>query len=165
MPEAPAPDKPSAQDQPSDDLSGLSPSQLRAEITRLEGVLQAWQPGTMPTLRTHLDDALTKARRELTSRRSTGKTLDQAESRYKQTQTATHLAEQQLLQAQKTVTVASDALRQARENEQAALNELTRLKALIAEVTVEVPPPQANIPPQVLAGVFAVLQHAGLQPE
>ena len=76
MPEASAPDKPSAQEPASDDFSALSPSQIRAEITRLESVLQTWQPGNMPTLRTHLEDALAKARRELTSRRSTGKTVD-----------------------------------------------------------------------------------------
>ena len=148
-----------------DDLADLNPPQLRAEIARLESVLHGWQQNSLPGLRKQLEETLTTAKRELASRRSTGRTLDQAESRYKQTQQAAQLAEQQLQQAQKTVAVAADALRQARDNEHQALQELSRLKAQIAEATVEPPLPRPEIPPQVLAGVFAVLQHAGLQPE
>ena len=151
MPESPAPDKPEAQDTPSDDLSALSPSQLRAEIARLERVLQNWQPGTLAALRARLHEALASAKRELISpplHRENPR--PSGESRYKQTQTATHLVEQQLLQAQRTVTMASDALRQAKENEQTALNETQPSQS---PDSGEAPPPQAEIPPQVLAGL------------
>ena len=165
MPEATSPTPGASPTLAVDDLTDLSPPQLRAEIGRLEAVLHGWQQAAFPGLRTQLEEALARAKRELTSRRSTGRTLDQAESRHKQTQQATQLAEQQLVRAQQTVQVAQDALRQARDNEQQALQELTRLKSQIAEQAFETPVQRPDIPAQVLAGVFAVLQHAGLQPE
>ena len=165
MPEASGPGLVPNQCQAADDLTDLSPPQLRAEIGRLEAVLHGWQQAAFPALRKQLEEALARAKRELASRRSTGRTLDQAESRYKQTQQAAQLAEQQLVQAQQTVQVAQDALRQAKDNEQQALQELTRLKSQIAEQAFETPVPRPDIPAQVLAGVFAVLQLAGLQPE
>ena len=52
-----------------------------------------------------------RAKRELHNRKSTGKTLDQAKLRYQQTKQATELAASQLLQAQKSVSLAEDALK------------------------------------------------------
>ena len=109
MKENPTPSQIVNQDKCPDDLADLSPSQLRSEIARLEGVLQGWQPSTLPSLRKQLEEALARARRELTSRRSTGRTLDQAESRHKQTQQTAQLAESQLKQAQQTVQVGTNA--------------------------------------------------------
>ena len=59
------------------------PPQLRADIARLEGVLQGWQTATLPALRKQLEEALAKTKCELASRRSPGHTLDQAESRWR----------------------------------------------------------------------------------
>ena len=148
------------------ELTELNPPQLRAELNRLEGVLQSWSPTSLPSLRKQLEEAQQAVKKELASRRSPGKTLDQAETRHRQTQKATQMAESALKQAKEAVSIAQDAVLKARDNEAQALQDLNRLRAMIAD---PLPEPQAtprmDIPPQVLAGVYAVLQHAGLQPE
>ena len=130
-------------------------------------MLHNWGSSGLPSLRKQVEDTLARTKRELKNRKSTGKTLDQAELRHKQTQQATELAATQLLQAQKSVALAEDALKQAKENEQQALAELTKLKATIVEQHQEVSPPAPkwNLPSHVVAGVYSVLQQAGLQPQ
>ena len=157
--------QPSVPPPPTDELAELTQPQLRAEIARLEAMLQGWTGTMLPTLRRQVEESIQMARRELSGRKTTGRTLDQAEGRHRQTQKATQLAEDQLKQAQEAVELAQIALRRAKNNEATPLAELNRLKASIAEMEAPLAPPRVDLPPQVLAGVYAVLQHAGLQPQ
>ena len=165
MPGANPTNQPSVPPPPTDELAELTQPQLRAEIARLEAMLQGWTGTMLPTLRRQVEESIQMARRKLSGRKTTGRTLDQAEGRHRQTQKATQFAEDQLKQAQEAVELAQTALRRAKNNEATALAELNRLKASIAEIEAPLAPPRVDLPPQVLAGVYAVLQHAGFQPQ
>ena len=54
------------------ELSEFNPHQLRAEISRLEVVLQNWSASSLPSLRKQAEEAQQAVEKELTSRRSPG---------------------------------------------------------------------------------------------
>ena len=93
----------------SDEPADLTQQQLRAEIARLESMLQGWT-AMLPTLRKQVEESLALARRELSGRKTTGRTLDQAEHRYRQTQQATQHTEDHLSKSQEALQLAQSAL-------------------------------------------------------
>ena len=170
---APAPDKTEAmevetnpgQDRP---LLHLPVTQLKSEIARLERHLLDMPVDGFQALRDATEQSLTAVKAELQARKPEGASLDKAIARQRQAAKARQLAEDQVQESQAALDRAHKALHLAHEGEQAANQEVQKMRTLIAEAetTPELKPPQLpSMGQQTLQALCGFLQQAGLTPD
>ena len=149
-------------------LLQLPVTQLKAEIARLERHLLDMPVDGFQTLRDATEQSLMAAKAELQARKPEGASLDKAIARQRQAAKARLLAEEQVQDCHAALDRAHKALQQAQEGEQAANQEVHKMRALIAdaETTPELKTP--HFPPmgqQTLHALCRFLQQVGLNQE
>ena len=142
-------------------MQSLTLAQLKAEKLKLERHILELPNDGFVALREQLEESLVATTREIQCRKPAGQTLDQALARHKMAIRAKTAAEEHLAQAEASLLRAKTALQQATENETMASQEVTRVKAAIAE---EDGPDnsKATVPPEIMGAVYQILQNAGL---
>ena len=145
-------------------LQHLPLAQLRQEKLKLEKHILELPNDGFSNLREQLELTLSATVREINQRKPAGQSLDQALSRHKAAVKAKAAAEEHLHQAEAAVARAQQALQNARDTEAQTAQDVSRVRASIADEDgcelIRTP----QVPAPVISGVFQILQNAGLSP-
>ena len=144
-------------------ISSLSTTQLKAEITKLERSLGDTLLTEGSPLRIATTQTISELRSEMASRKSSGQQLDQALAKEKLARQAREAAATHIQGLEQSLETARRTFQQAKEAEDQAAVETSRIRAQLAETDCSAAAQESfQLPVEVSSAIFGILRQAGI---
>ena len=145
------------------ELANLTPTQLRAEISKLEQLVNDTEAPATSIYKRTLAQHLNKLKDALAEHKSGGKKLDAAQAKVTDLVEAKQQAEAKVTEAQKALAQAEQAVAQLTLQLTTAQEDLVKIKQDVGTTVSH--PAAAQIPANVQDHMFLTLTQAGMKPE